>query len=306
MSWIGLVTAIDRFLREPDAQLDVESSEMREAIGLRYCLSNGGEGMAAEELGRRIDDCLVDYIWIHLHSLPTGAISIEEFKSLMRKIEEDMKEDPELQAFAVTLQRREGLRPASETYLNLARRYLRFEGKPPASSEECRRFALVQLAEFMKKDTLEIDWDRETLIEGLAVTWLNSRDPGALQRLIHDSEKIPLSWDTLNLVCQKLADRGESPPDALLMWHFMANHGQPERPDEGSAPRHRPAKLGYKIRDNEIRYTVILMTLVGISKTNACSAVAEAFHYSPARISGICQKPYSTVDEYVKDAMKRT
>ena len=91
-----------------------------------------------------------------------------------------MKEDPELQAFAVTFQRREGLRPASETYLNLARRHVRFEGKPPASSEECRRFAFAQLAEFMEEDEWESDWDKETLIEGLAVRWLNRRDPGAL------------------------------------------------------------------------------------------------------------------------------
>ena len=72
----------------------------------------------------------------------------------------------------------------------------------------------------------------------------------------------------------------------------------------GAAPRHRPTKLGYKIRDNEIRYTFNLLILVGILKTKACSAVAEAFHSSLARISGICQEPYSTVDEYVTDARK--
>ena len=96
------------YLREPDRQLDVESSEMREAIALRYYLSHGGERMAAEELGRRIDDCLVDYICISLHFLTTGEISIEEFKSRMPMIEAGMEEDPELQAFAVTLQETRG------------------------------------------------------------------------------------------------------------------------------------------------------------------------------------------------------
>ena len=121
MSWIGREVLIHWYLREPDRQLDVESSEMREAIGLRYYLGHGGEGMAAEELGRRIDDCLVDYICINLEFLTTGDISIEEFKSRMPMIEEGMEEDPELQAFAVTLQGRAGLRPASKTYLNLAK-----------------------------------------------------------------------------------------------------------------------------------------------------------------------------------------
>ena len=306
MSWIGREVLIHWYLREPDRQLDVESSEMREAIGLRYYLSHGGEGMAAEELGRRIDDCLVDYICINLEFLTTGDISIEEFESRMPMIEEGMEEDPELQAFAVTLQGRAGLRPASKTYLNLAKRQVLSEGKRPPSFEEGRRFALVQLGEFMGEDKGEVDWDSETLIGGQAVMWLNGRDTGALQRFIHDSEKSPVAWDTLSSIGQKLADRGERPSYELLKWYFMANHGHPERPDEGSAPRHRPRKLGYKLRDSEIRYTVDLLVQVGMSKTNARSAVAKAFNYSPARISGICLEPYWTVDDLVKDARKRT
>ena len=306
MSWIGRVGARDRFLREPDRQLDVESSEMREAIRLRYYLDHGYERRTAEELGRRIDDCLVDYISFQFQRLTTGDSSIEEFKSIMRKIEEGMEEDPELQAFAVTLQGREELPLANKTYLKLARRHALYGGKRPPSYEEGRHFALVQLHEFMEEDNLKIDWDRETLIGGLAVRWLNSRDPGALQRLIHDSEKSTVSWDTLQLICQKLVDRGEKPSDALLRWYFMANHGHPERPDEGSAPRHRPRKLAYKLRDNEIRYTVDLLALVGMPEADGRSAVAEAFGYVPSRIGQICREPYSTVDELVKDARKRT
>ena len=114
-----------------------------------------------------------------------------------------------------------------------------------------------------------------------------------------------MAWDTLQLICQMLADSGEKPPHALLMWHFMANHGHPERPDEGSAPRHRPKKLGYKVRNNEIRYTVDLLVLVGMSKTNACSTVAEAFYVGLRTIQGFCQEPYSTVNEFLEDARKR-
>ena len=305
MTWTGRRLLVQRSLTEHDAPLPIESSEMRERIGLKWCLRPGDERMAAEELGRRIDDWLVDYISIQIQSLTTGDISIEEFKSRMRMIEEGMEEDPELQAFAVTLRRREELRPASKTYLDLAKRQVLSEGKRPPSFEEGRRFALVQLGEFMEEDKWEIDWDREILIGGLAVTWLDSRDPFARQRLIHESKESPLAWDTLQQICQKLADRGETPSYALLLWYFMANHGNPERPDEGSAPRHRPRKLGYKLRDSEIRYTVDLLALVGMTKTNACSAVAEAFHFSLPSISRICEKPYLTGDELVKDARKR-
>ena len=312
MSWAGRVTAIDRSQTEPDRQVDVESSEMREELGLRYYLEPEDERKDAEGLGRRIDDCLVDYISMRLQSLKDkkgrirkGRIRIAEFRSRMRMIEEGMKEDPDLQAFAVTLQRRGELRPASETYLELARRHVLSEGKRLPSFKEGRRFAFVQLNEIMKEDAWETDWKREEFIEGLAVRRLNSHDPGAIQELIHASDKSSVAWDTLQLICRKLADRGERPPDALLIWSFMANHGHPERPDEGSAPRHRPTKLGYTARNNEIRYTVDLLALVGMPKPDGRSAVAEAFYVGPRTIQEICRKPYSTLDEYVKDARKR-
>ena len=306
MSWIGREGAFNRFLREPDRQLDVESSDMREEIGLRYYLHHGYERRAAEELGRRIDDCLVDYIKTSLQRLKGRVISIEEFESGRRKIEEGMKEDPALKAFEGTLQRREGLPLASRTYLELAGRHALYGGKRPPSFEEGRHLALVQLHEFMEEDNLEIDWDRETLVGGLAMMWPFSRAPGALQRFICDSEKSPVAWDTLQLICQELVDRGAKPSYALLRWHFMAKHGHPERPDEGSAPRHRLRKLGFKLRNNEIRYTVDLLVLAGMRKTNARIAVAEAFGYAPSTIVRICRKPYSTVDELVEDARKRT
>ena len=306
MSWIGRIIAMERSLRDPDRQLDVESSEMREDIPLRYYLGHGYGRVATEELGMRIDDCLVDYISFHLQWLATGDISIEEFKPRMRKIEEGMKEDPALKAFEVTLQGRGDIPLASRTYLKLARRHALHGGKRSPSNEEGRHFALVQLHVFMEEDNLKIDWDRETLVGGLAVEWLNSRDPSALQRLIDQSQKSPVFWDTLQLICQELANRGEKLPYPLLRWYFVANHGHPERPDEGSAPRHRPRKLAYKLRDNEIRYTVTLLALVGMPKTDGRSAVAEAFGYAPSRIGQICREPYSTAEDLVADARRRT
>ena len=259
---------MERFWIERDWQVDVESSEMREELGLRYYLDQGAEQMTSEELGRRIDDCLVEYIYTYLLRLKDGDTSIEEFNSRMRKIEEGMKGDPDLQAFAVSLQQRGGLRLASETYLDLARPHALYGGKRPPSSKKSRRFALVLLDDVMKDDKKwEIDWDRRVFIRVSADRWLDSRDPGELQKLIRGSEKSPVAWDVLLLICQEVADGGEEdPPYELLQWHFRATYGSTKRPDERPALSHRPRKLGYMLRNNELRHTVDLLAQAGRSR----------------------------------------
>ena len=306
MTWQGRGLAIWRFYDQHEKKVDVESSEMRKVVGLGWYLRTGDERMAAEELGRRIDDCLVESISAQLLDLKKGYISTEEFKSRMRKIEEGMKEDPDLKAFAVTLQRPTELPLASEAYLDLARRHALLDGKPPPSLEEGRRFALVLLDDVMIEEKWEFDWDRPNLTGRMADGWLDRRDPSELQRLIHDSPKSPVSWDVLKTICQKLNGRGEEyPPLELLLWYFRATNGHPERPDEGPAPRHRPRKLGYKLRNNEIRHTVELLAQVGMTKNYGHCAVAEAFHLSEITISRICQEPYSTFEEFEEDSMNR-
>ena len=306
MSWKGRGLAIWRFYDQHEKKVDVESSEMRKAVGLGWHLTPGEERMAAEELGGRIDDCLVESISAQLLNLKEGYFSIEEFKSRMRRIEKGMKEDPDLKAFAVTFQRPAGLPLASEAYFDLARRHALSGGRPPPSPEEGRRFALVLLDVFMTEGFGEWDWDRANVTDHLADGWLDRRDPSELQRLIHDSPKSPVSWDALKLICQELAGRGEEdPPRELLQWYFRATQGHPERPDEGPAPSHRPRKLGYKLRNNEIRNTVDLLAQVGMPKTDGHCAVAEAFHFSEITISRICQEPYSTLEEFEEDAMNR-
>ena len=306
MTWQGRELAIWRFFDQPDKNMDVESSEMRKAIGLGWNVRTGDERMAAEELGRCIDDCLVEIIGSQLRLLKKGYFSIEVFESRMRKFEKGMKEDPDLKAFAATLQRPEELPLASETYLDLARRHALFDRRPPPSIEEGRRFALVLLDDVMIEEKWEFDWDRPNLADRLADAWLDRRDPAELWRLIHDSEESPVSWDALKLICRELAARGEEyPPLELLLWYFRATQGHPGRPDEAPTPRHRPRKRGYKLRNNEIRNTVDLLALVGMTKTDAHCAVAEAFHLSEITISRICQEPYSTLEEFEEDAMNR-
>ena len=195
--------------------------------------------------------------------------------------------------------------PPVRTYLEMARRHVLYGEKPPPSSENGRRFALVLLDEVMDDEKWETDWDGRTFADVLARCWLDSRDPEGYQVLIRLSEESPVIWDALELICQEVADRGEARPNELLKWSFDASHGRLARPDEGPAPRHRPAKLGYKFRNNEIRHTVNLLVLVGLPKIAGRSAVAKAFDFALSRIGQICREPYFTYSDLWEDVVKR-
>ena len=52
MGWIRRELANDLFWRRPDWQVDVESSEMREEIGLRYYLEPGDEHLTSGRAGK--------------------------------------------------------------------------------------------------------------------------------------------------------------------------------------------------------------------------------------------------------------
>ena len=318
MSWIRRELANERYWSEPDWQVDVESSEMREEIGLRYYLDSGDEKLAPEELGRRIDDCLVDYINTSLQRLKGRVISrageediiikrditAEEFKSKIGKLEEGMEEDPDYQAFAEVL-RRQNLRPASKTYLKLARRHALFGGKPPPSSENGLRFALVLLDHIREPDSWDTDWDRQSVIECLADAWLDSRDLGELEELIQNSFESSLAWDVLDSNSRQVFFTGEELPKVHLSWYVEATNGHPERPDERPAPRHRPKRLGYMIRNNEIRHTVELLVLVGMKETASRSAVVAAFGKYLSDIGQICREPSWGIRDLAEHAIER-
>ena len=102
-----------------------------------------------------------------------------------------------------------------------------------------------------------------------------------------------------------MAARGEEPPEELLSWSIGANYGSLKRPDGGSAPRNRPRKLGYMLRDNEIRHTVDLLYQVGVPKNAGRTAVAEVLHLAESRIQQICREPYWHTLELKEHAMKR-
>ena len=316
MGWIRRELANDLYWRQPDWQVDVESSGMREEIGLRYYLQAGDEHMAQEELGRRIDDCLVEYISTYLPSLRLGDISIEEFKSRMDEIEEGMGGDQALRAFEVAIRSKIEARPASRTYLKLARRHLQRKTNEGSSysrrlpdPKEGRQFARVMLDEVMIKAKWKHDWDREFLIRSEANDWLRKRDEYGLWKLILASEKSAIAWDTLELICRNLVDRGEGErPARLLQWSFDT-WGRLKRPDEDPVRRQRQPRVGYKLRNNEIHHIVDLLVRVGISRTAACEAVVEAFWDSEGAlefvtISRICLEPYWAIGKLESSVME--
>ena len=292
-------------LTQSDAPLVVGSSELREAIGLRYVLSPGYDWTPPARLGRRIDDCLVEFISYQLWYVESGLISIEDFKWVVRRVEEDMKKDITLMAFSAILEKHEGVPLASETFLKLVKRKVLHTGISRPSFEEGRQLALVLLADYIRKEYLEIDWILEIYI-GLAVaTYMDNRDPRKLRERINDSEWSPTEWEVLQHILYALAARGEDPPEELLRWSFRANYGSLKRPDGGAAPRNRPRKMGYMFRDNEIRHTVDLLAKVGMPEKDAHKVVGKVLLRAPSRIQQICREPSWILLDLKKYALNR-
>ena len=264
-----------RFTSRQDWHVDVESSEMRVEIGLRNYLDPGDKKLAPEELGRRIDDCRVHYIENYTGLLASEEISIEEFNLVMGKNEEGMNEDVAYQAFAETLQKR-NIRPASETYLELARRYALYGGKRRPYWELGREFAVVHMEHVRNDHTWKVDWDRERVTECLAEAYLGDPDPVLLQRFIDNSVESRLAWEILCTIMRKAVSTGVDPPKMLVTWYVTATSGYPNRPDWRTGPRNRRRVLGRILRDNEIRDTAGLLALAGMKETEGSSVVASA------------------------------
>ena len=273
MSWMSRQSLLWRSETEPYVQMPVQTSELRELIGLKWNLRPEDERMPSEELGRRIDHCLVETTSIKLHYLTAETFKVEEFKSNMLRIKHLMTEDGALIDFEETLRRREQpLRLASEVYIELACRRVRSDRRRSPSREWGRRFAQVMLDEINDENKWEIDWDRGTAIKSLGHYWVDCHDPVKRKNLILESARTPYVWDALERICEAFAKTGETPPDDLLEWSFKASHGHLMRPSEGQRIPNRPRKFGYMLRNNEIRHTVDLLGQVGMKKTAAYRA----------------------------------
>lgn len=292
---------------------------------LKAYMGPDDEELAPEELGRRIDDALVECIGFELQALGIGLIDIAEaesiwsaaeplgigfldigrFTSTMETIAQGIESNVALHAFATLLWKEERSPLPSKKCLELARRHVEYGKSRAPSVEEGRQVARVLRAPVMKESVWETNWDREEFVRTHAHRWLRTRDPEALQYYILASEVSAMAWDTLRMICWLSARRGQPKiPRDLLLWSFRANHGARPRPPEDTPSAHRHRKLGYMLRDNEIRHLVGLLTRVGMTKTGACDAVGQAIGDAQRTIVGICQKPQLDIDDLTVEAMK--
>ena len=318
MSWLTRELAIALFKENRPFQGDIEWSEFREAIGLRWYLGRKDDRLASEDLGFRIDDCLVEYIGCQLSRLKQGEISKEEFELAMQVADLGIREDPDLNAYEATLLWDGQPKLASGIYLYLARRLV-LQGKTrPPLPPEGDRFARVFLDAFRDdarwstgwdkdKARWSIDWDIDSFSRSWADSLWREPDPDDLHKLIEDSPRNAAAWDTLVLMCKDAADRGivDLMPSELIRWRFMASEGQLMRPGVAKIPRNRPKALAYRFRNNEIRHTLRLLELVGVPEKAGEEAVAKAFDLAVRTIHRNSRKPYWTLEDVRKDVQKR-
>ena len=350
MNW--LLSELAKWRRsknKPYEHVDVEMSELRNAIGLKWFLGPGDEQLSPEELGGIIDDCLVECISDLLLLIKQGGAGIKEFELTMSLVEEGTSEDQDLRAYAVKLlvdSEFEGLKPASETYIEMAKRHTLNGEKLLASEEmeEACQFASALLDRVNKEHWAGYDWNLRDYTQFRADIWRRERDINELRLLTLQSQWNAAAWDTLKLICADTAKEGMEEivrlPLGLLRWYLGSQYGHPRRPDVAPAPRSRRRTHGLMLRDNEIRHAVYLLDQVDVSKTVAHSAVAQAIVINPPKtaahsavaqaivinppktaahsakakptvldegtVRNICDKPDSTLEEMRLDGERRT
>ena len=84
-----------------------------------------------------------------------------------------------------------------------------------------------------------------------------------------------------------------------------ATDGNRRRPDGRPALPHRPRKLGYILRDNEIRHTVNLLNLVGMEEIDGSSAVADALRLDMTTVHRIYKHPDWQMPDLAAHAIER-
>ena len=281
MSWIGMalmVMALEVYGLSSESKVDW--GKLGQIPFLRRYVRPGSEELSPERLGRRIDDGLVEYLWLCHWEPQQGESKLPEWNSTMRVLEESISEHSALKAFKIELREKDRVPLASEIYLELIRRFInrqtgqgtRQDRRLPSLEEACQ-LAHVMLAPFMEKEFREWDWGRKYWARRQADSWLQHREKVELLKLIYRSCRSQVAWDTLQLISKGLAALGEEPPHALLRWYFKATTGVLMRPEEGSAPAHRRRTLGYTLRDNEFRHFVRLLEAVELTRESAYEAV---------------------------------
>ena len=89
MSWVLRELAKwRRSNNKPFEHVDVELSDMRKAIGLKWFFGPGDEQLSPKKLGGIIDDCLLECISDLLLLIEQGGAGIEDFELSMSLVEE--------------------------------------------------------------------------------------------------------------------------------------------------------------------------------------------------------------------------
>ena len=316
MSW--LLSELARWRKANDrpyeyADPNVESSEMRESIGLQWFFSYGDEQLTQEELGEIIDDCLVEYISETLQHREEDMISSEDVKGVFLFLEERMKEDANLKAYALNLPAMTDskvAKPASEILSSLAKRHAVYDGKPAVSRSEAHGLAFALLVRFRYGDWAKHDWNICAYKQFSAAVWRRERDHNELRTLVLQSQWSASAWDTLKQICEDASKGGMEEmvrlPFELLIWYFAKGHGYFPRPDLAPAPRGPRETHGTKLRNNEIRHSIYLLEQVGVPAPKARNAVAEAVGLSEGRIRYICRYPNWTLEDFRMDGERRS
>ena len=314
MSWTGkALMSMALEVHGIERETNVDLGKLRHMAYLRRYMRPEAEKLNSVQLGKRIDDGLVELILLYLQEDELGAVDYEKANSDLQELAEGMREHPALKAFEEDLREKERIPLASETYLKLAIRHINrqtsrgtpYDRRLP-SRDEAHRLARVMLAPFMTADFLKKDWGRQGWDRRKADSWLRNRKLCELLKLIRESRHSQVTWDALVLISKHLAKSGEEPPQELLKWSFEVFTCTRKRPEEGPADAHRRRKLSYTLRDNEFRNLADLLKAVGMGREAACDAMEIAFpdKISKLRVRRICAKPFVTELELGVDAMK--
>ena len=168
MSWTGtslMLMAFEVYGSERVAEVDLGKLSHITFLSLYIRPEAGKLGHA--QLGRRIDDGLVELIWLDILDDERGVVDYEEIHAGLLELAEGMRELPALREFEKVLREKEAVPLAGETYLGLAMRHISrktgrgipYDRRLP-SPTEAANFARVMLAHFMNKEFLKKDWGR--------------------------------------------------------------------------------------------------------------------------------------------------
>ena len=138
------------------------------------------------------------------------------------------------------------------------------------------------------------EWEYAAVSTALATVWLppiGTRSQTELREYIEHSESIPVYFDALGHICEKLDKSGEDIPPMLTWWRREVASGHRRCPDRKPLPPHRPVELDLAPRDLKIQITIAVLERLGVppqgSLLSGCRIVSEAMKLSEYTVERI-------------------